>query len=309
LKLSSNEAKIGLAVIGAVIISILGFRIMKDIPLFSTSTKLISYFPKVNGLTSGKNVYINGVDIGSVKEIQLGENDSVKVILSIDKKLAIPVDSKAMIESTDLLGSKAIVIKKGVSNRYLKNGDRIEGVYDEGLMSEFQEKGLTIGDKVAQVSNNLSQLLNSANNLLSKNFRQNLKVTASNFKTASASMDKLIANKNEDITKSLTHLKNILGNVDTLSASNREKVDSVLTSLQRSSKQLTALSTQLNTTTNRLNQILEKINQGNGSLGKLVNDPSFYNNMDSLSYNLQKLAKHIDENPRKYLRNIKISVF
>jgi len=282
---------------------------MKDIPLFSTSTKLISYFPKVNGLTSGKNVYINGVDIGSVKEIQLGENDSVKVILSIDKKLAIPVDSKAMIESTDLLGSKAIVIKKGVSNRYLKNGDRIEGVYDEGLMSEFQEKGLTIGDKVAQVSNNLSQLLNSANNLLSKNFRQNLKVTASNFKTASASMDKLIANKNEDITKSLTHLKNILGNVDTLSASNREKVDSVLTSLQRSSKQLTALSTQLNTTTNRLNQILEKINQGNGSLGKLVNDPSFYNNMDSLSYNLQKLAKHIDENPRKYLRNIKISVF
>ncbi|HKJ32077.1 MAG TPA: MlaD family protein [Balneolales bacterium] len=309
MKLSSNEAKIGLAVIGAVIISILGFRIMKDIPLFSTSTKLISYFPKVNGLTSGKNVYINGVDIGSVKEIQLGENDSVKVILSIDKKLAIPVDSKAMIESTDLLGSKAIVIKKGVSNRYLKNGDRIEGVYDEGLMSEFQEKGLTIGDKVAQVSNNLSQLLNSANNLLSKNFRQNLKVTASNFKTASASMDKLIANKNEDITKSLTHLKNILGNVDTLSASNREKVDSVLTSLQRSSKQLTALSTQLNTTTNRLNQILEKINQGNGSLGKLVNDPSFYNNMDSLSYNLQKLAKHIDENPRKYLRNIKISVF
>lgn len=309
MKISSNEAKIGLAVIGAIIIGFLGFRIMKDIPLLSNSKILISYFPKVNGLNTGKNVYINGVDVGSVKQIQLAKHDSVKVILNIDKNLDVPVDSKAMIESTDLLGGKAIVIQKGVSNHYLKNGDEIQGVYDEGLMGEFQEKGLTIGDKVVQLSNNVSKLLNSANDVLSKNTRANLKETIRNMRSASSNMDKLIANKNEDISKSLDHLKSILGNVDTLSSSNRSNVDSVMSSLQKSSAELTALSKQLNTTTNQLNDILQKINNGNGSLGKLVNNPSLYNNLDSLSYNLQRLARHIDQNPRKYLRNIKISVF
>ena len=309
MKISSNEAKIGLTVIGAIIIGILGFRIMKDVPLFSNTTNIESFFPKVDGLTTGKNVYINGVDVGSVKQIKLTSTDSVMVVLSINKNLRIPVDSRAFIRSTDLLGSKAIVIKKGVSNKYLKFGDTIQGVYDQGLMSEFQQKGMTIGDKVAQVSNKLNDLVGSANKVLTEDVRKNLKTTIKNLRDASNNMNTLVADKNQDVTESLKHLRSILGNVDTLSSTNKDKVDSLLTSLQESSKELTDLSKQLTETTNQMNTILTKINNGDGTLGKLVNDPSVYNNLDSLSFHLQRLAKHIDEHPRRYLRNIKISLF
>lgn len=309
MKISSNEVKIGLTVIGAILVGVLGFRIMKDVPLFRSSNVFISTFPKVDGLTTGKDIYLNGVDIGTVKEIQLLPNDSVKVFMNVNLGLNIPVDSKAYIRSTDLLGGKAIVIRKGTSNEFLKDGDYIKGVYDEGTLGAIQEKGLSIGDKVAELSNKVNTLVGNANTVLMDDVRTNLTATLQNLKETSGSVNVLLKRKNSDIEKSITHLKNILGNVDTLTTSQRSNLDSLISRMNQSSLQLQHLSKQLNTTSSQINILLEKINSGKGTIGKLVNDPSLYNNLDSLSFNLQSIIKHIDKNPKKYLKNIRISLF
>ncbi|HKI43831.1 MAG TPA: MlaD family protein [Balneolales bacterium] len=309
MKFTKNEMKIGLTIVGALIIGILGFRYMRGIPIFNDSKNLVCVFPQADGLTAGKQIYINGVNVGSVKSMKLLSSDSVRVILSLNDELKIPADSKAYIRSTDLLGSKAVVIQRGSSARMLHNGNRITGVYDQGMFSEIQKKGLTIGDKVAEVSSNVNSLVLSLNQVFNNDVKKNLSGTLNNLQESSAQLDDILKKKNRDIQASITHFKNILGNVDTLSTKNRNKLDSLITNLQASSKQIGEMSDNLNKVSGQLNQILTKINNGQGTLGKLVNDDHLYNNLDSLSSNLQKVMRHFNNRPQDYLRYVTIKLF
>ena len=301
--------KIGLTIVGALIIGILGFRYMRGVPIFNTTKNLVSVFPQADGLTSGKQVYINGVNVGSVKSMRLLPSDSVRVVLSLDDDLKIPADSKAYIRSTDLLGSKAVVIQRGNSGKMLHNGDRITGVYDQGMFGEIQKKGLSIGDKVAEVSNNVNGLILSLNQMFNSKTRDNLSGTLNNLQQSTAELNTILKKKNKDIQASITHFKNILGNVDTLSSKNRTKLDSLIANLQTSSKNIGEMSNQLSQVSGKLNQILTKINDGQGTLGKLVNDDHLYNNLDSLTYNLQQTLSHFNKRPQDYLRHLTIKLF
>lgn len=311
MKINSNEVKIGVTVIAAIIIGVLGFRFMHGVPLFRTSNEISSIFPKVNGLTSGKSIKLNGVDIGSVKNITLEPNhgDSVLVSMNIDMNVNIPVDSRAVIESVDLLGTKGIVIEKGTSGTYVKNGGFVQGYYDEGIMGQFQEKGLTIGDKVVQMANSINDFVRDADKLLDQNMQGNLKKTLESLRITSGEISKVVKNKNADIQSSITHLKGVLANADTLSTKNRTHIDSLITNLEYSSRKLKSLSDRMNNVSGELNQIMKKINNNQGTLGKLVNDPSLYNHLDSLSLHLNNIAKHLDQDPSRYLKYIKIQLF
>jgi phospholipid/cholesterol/gamma-HCH transport system substrate-binding protein len=66
------------------------------------------------------------------------------------------------------------------------------------------------------------------------------------------------------------------------------------------------VSMKLETTTESLNSVLAKVKNGEGTLGKLVQDDRLYNHMDSLSMNLNLLVKDLRENPQRY---VKLSLF
>ena len=68
---------------------------------------------------------------------------------------------------------------------------------------------------------------------------------------------------------------------------------------------MSQLTRELSTTSITLNSVLEKIDRGEGSLGLLLNDQSLYVNMDSLSVNLNKLIKAIEEDPKRYLKHLR----
>ncbi len=309
MKFTKNEVKIGLTIIVALIIAVLGFRFMRRIPLFQSSINLVSVFPQVNGLTAGKPVMINGVGVGAVKSVLLLPSDSVQVILNINNQLHISSDSKAYITTIDLLGDKAVVIKEGTSARSLGDGDRIAGVYSEGTFGKISSAGLSISKKVAQVSSNVDVLVQNLNHIFTKSTGQDLNGMLSNLQQSSKQLNEILKKKNHDIQASITHIRNILGTVDTLSADNRQKLDSLLTNLQQSSKNLNHMSGQLNQASGQLNQILTKINSGRGTLGRLVNDDDLYRNLDSLSYRLQKTLTHFEKHPQDYLRYITIKLF
>jgi hypothetical protein len=97
-----------------------------------------------------------------------------------------------------------------------------------------------------------------------------------------------------------------MANIDTVSMHNKSRVDSVMVGLDQSLNELHKLSRDLNKTNTQLNQILVKINNGEGSLGKMVNDPTLYNNLESLSGEMNTLIKNINENPRKYLKHMSL---
>ena len=80
----------------------------------------------------------------------------------------------------------------------------------------------------------------------------------------------------------------------------------LISNLEAASGRMDTLSAELNKTTLTLNDVLTKINEGQGSLGQLVNDTSLYNNLDSLTFNLNDLIKNINEEPGKYLKHMRL---
>ena len=302
----SKEVKIGIMVVGAIIIMFVGFRVMKDIPIFRTSHQIYAVFPKVTGLNAGNQILVRGVKIGSVKEVQLTQNDSVKVIMAIEEKFSIPKGSAAKVVALDFLGTMAIVIDRGKGVESVDYGERIEGKYEKPIMEKFEENG---GDLASSVSNSVTkfeQLLTQLNKVLSKKNTQKVDSIITDFQGTSKNITQLVEEKQGEISNSITLIEDILKNVDSMSEQNRQKIDSIMVNLQSSSEQLNQLSGNLETTLSKVDAIVTKVDDGEGTLGLMINNPSVYNNIDSLSYNLSEVVKKMREDPRYFLKHMKI---
>ena len=130
---------------------------------------------------------------------------------------------------------------------------------------------------------------------------------------SSTTLDEVIRSggKNADtsfaqITSFSRDLARFSRTLDTIAISERGNIDTSVTSFAQWSRNMERVSVKLETTTESLNAVLSRIQKGEGTLGKLVQDDRLYNHMDSLSMNLNLLVKDLRENPGRY---VKLSLF
>ncbi len=302
----SNEAKVAITIVAALIVAFLGFRLMNDMPIFRQSQKVVSYFEKVDGLTTGSYVYLHGVKVGSVNRIELIARDSVRVTMNFDLDVEIPENSVARLESSGLLDEKVILIQPGDSQENLEYGDTITGVYSGGMMETLKDEGQKLSDDVSQSFNKLNNLLEKLNSVLSEKNQSQIDGILADLKSTTDEISGMMENKRGELESSINHANNFLANLDTVSTNNKSRIDSVMAGLDKSLKRVEKLSGELEQTSSKLNEILTKVNNGDGTLGKLVNNPSLYNNLDSLSAEMKLLIKNINDDPRKYLKHMRL---
>lgn len=302
----SNETKIAITIIAAVLVAFFGFRIMRDMPLFRQSQVLYSYFERVDGLTPGNYIYINGVKVGSVKQISLISDDSVRVSMNFNLGVEIPRGSVAYLESSGLFDEKAVVIERGTSEEDIEYGGTIRGVYRGGMMETLKQEGEKLSDDVSQSFSQLNTLLQQLNGTVTEENQAKVSNILTDMRATTSEINRLIQRKQQELGSSIDHANRFLANLDTVSTHNKEAIDSVLVNMNQSLQKIEKLSSELEVTGQQLNEVLAKINNGEGSLGKLVNDPSLYNNLDSLSVEMKTLIKNINEDPRKYLKHMRL---
>lgn len=302
----SNELKIGLTVIGAILLAFIGFRYMQDVPLFRQGNLVYATFHRVDGLNPGSYVYVNGVKVGSVKEVRLTEDDSVRIGMNINERKYVPKGSVAILKPTDLLGSKAVVIQKGDSQQYVQSGDEIDGKYIEGMMSTLKEKGDKLGGDISNSFDHFNRLLERLNKVVDEPNRTELQATLKNLRSSTRRIARLFENKEQEIAGSIDHAQNFLKNLDTLSTSREEEIKNTIGNLEKASEELKYLTDDLRGTNTELNTLLKKINRGEGSVGRMVNDPSLYQNLDTLAINLKKLSREFNEKPERFLQYMRM---
>ena len=302
----SNEVKVTITILAAIIAAFIGFRMMNDVPVFRQSQKAYTYFDRVDGLTTGGYIFINGVKVGSVKQIDLINSDSVRVTMNFNLDIQIPKNSVAYLKSEGLLDGKAIIIEKGDSSEMIKYEDTIEGIYSGGMLESLKAEGEKLSDDVSESFGRLNSLLERLNNTVSTKNQGKIDDILSELKTTTAEVSQMMQNKRGDLESSITHAKRFMANLDTVSTNNKTRIDSALAGLERSLNEVETLSKELSKTSTSLNNILQKIDAGEGTVGKMINDPSLYNNLDSLSAEMKLLIKNINENPQKYLKNLKL---
>ncbi|MEP2446838.1 MAG: MlaD family protein [Balneola sp.] len=303
----SNEMKIGLVVIAAIIVAFVGFRIMKDQPVFRQSNVLYTTFDRVDALLPGSVVHVKGLKIGTVKGIEYQvDSDNMLITLNITSTIPIPVGSKAKLVSPEVFGSVTVEIVRSNSAEQAEWESFLEGVTEQGVIDKFSEKGDEAIDKLNVSLTRLNGLMGKLDSSLYSDNRDKIGNTLSSFEKTGKDVQQLIERRKSDIDSMIISMSNAAQNFDELSEGNKAEVDSMLTSLKNASMELETLSKGLNKTTLSLNDILGKINEGTGTFGKMVNDESLYTNLDSLSFNLNELVKNIQKDPKKYLKHMRL---
>lgn len=301
----SNEVKVGIAVVITLAGFIWGLNYLKGTDLFATTNKYFVIYNNVNGIVKSNPVIMNGYKIGQVDKIEYTKDKSGKLVvtLKIDDNIFVPKSSNAVIVSSDLLGSKAIELEFGNDGRPAKNGDTLVGDVESGLTEQIKP----LKNKAEGLVTSLDSLSFALSQLLNDNSRNSLNKTFANLEKISSGLDQLINADNSRLRSFIANADGVAGNLN----KNSNNINSILSNVNSLSDSLSRL--QLNATIERLNKtvtelsdVLAKIESGQGSLGKLVNNDSLYVNLNNASANLDKLLIDLKANPGRYVH---VSVF
>lgn len=306
MKKLNNEIKTGLTIACALLIAIIGFRFMQDMPVFRQSDVLNTQFDRVDGINVGTSVLMSGVKVGTVRAIKLTDSDSVHVVLNVSYDRGIPKGSVALIQSIDMIGNKAIAIQRSGQIETIEDGGFIEGKFDEGLMDEVRAYGEKLGPHITESTESLSSFLTELDRVMLEGGSNDVEMFLHHLGQTTKNVDRIISEKERELAQAMSSLQRILANVDTLSSGRREQLDSLMTNLEATGRELNTITAELGDISTELSITMKKINNSEGSLGMFVNDPSLYQNLDSLSYNMNKLIKEMNDNPRHFLRHMRL---
>ena len=167
----TNETKVGILAAVAITILVLGYSFLKGNNVFSSENEFYARYQSVEGLTISKRVLVNGFQIGRVSDLELQEDGSILAQFKISPDYEIPKNTIARLESTDLLGGKAIVFELGNSKEYAVDGDVLKANTEKNLMEQVQP----IQKKAEQIIGRLDSVLTSINNTISPEFQNNWK--------------------------------------------------------------------------------------------------------------------------------------
>jgi len=166
----SNETKIGALTAIGITILILGYSYLRGNDIFSRSNKYYALYKSVEGLTVSKPVLVNGFQIGRVSNMKLRPDGQTVVEMKIDPDYNIPSNTLAKLESTDLLGGKAIIFEMGNSRDYAENKDTLKADVQGSLAQSLQP----IQKKAEELISKMDSSLSSINRILNPDFQKNV---------------------------------------------------------------------------------------------------------------------------------------
>lgn len=302
----SNETKVGVFASFAIAVLIIGFNFLKGNSIFTSETIIYAKYSQVDGLTTSKPVLINGYQIGKVANLELQPDATIKATLKIDSKYEIPTNSIAKLESTDLLGNKAIVITLGNDKNYVAEGAYLQTNVEKGLKESIEP----VQKKAELIIARLDSILLNVNGLLNPTTQKNINSSFSSIAATLSTLESTTKKVDNLVGSESSKLSNILSNVEAISLNfknNGTKIDAIMQNLNTTTDKIAAL--KFEETINNANKamadvqtIIANIKDGKGSLGLLINDKNLYNNLNNASKNLDALMIDLKENPKRYVR-------
>lgn len=307
----SNETQIGVLAAVSICLLILGYNYLKGNDLFSSTKTYYACYNQLEGLDISNPIKINGVPVGRVKEFNFvpGKLSVVVATFSIQGKIKIPVNSVAQITSSDLLGSKEVDINLGNSAEIAKNGDTLKSNVEENLSSSVQKEILPLKEKTEALLGTLDSIVTSINMVFNADTRKNLtksiksiQITLNHLSSTTGTFDTLLRNN----TSRLSHIfSNVESITDNLKNNNKEITNLIanLSSISDSIKRahIAEIFTNAKSSLQNVNDIMQKINKGQGTMGELVNDTALYNNLNRSTKSLNELLTDLKAHPKLYV--------
>ena len=283
-KIASTEFKVGITIITATLILIFGIIWGKGFRLQTNKYQLNLLFENVGGLIPGDPVTVNGVKEGKVLEIGWKER-LVLCTIELNDKVKLYEDTSFMITSAELLAGMKIEIFPGTSKNHINLSQQpFKGKYGGRIV----DVGLIMGDlanDIRALSYRIDTTVIKVNAMISEgSIQKNIIASLENLNKASHSFTKLPDN----ISRTLGHLDSTILLLNKVVRNNEQQLHSTL-------RNVDIISSQLDTVSASLKVVMDKIENRRGTLGKLVNDTTLYNDMSRTLLRVDSLTKQIKE--------------
>lgn len=291
--MKTKEIKLAIVAILSICIIYFGIIFLKGLKLFSTDNIYFVEMKDVGGLAKSAEVTSKGMKIGLVKDITYNsDNQMLSVEVELNEGIVPTQGSYANI-TKELLGAPKLNIVMGENPKALLNrGDTIKGVVGTDLMSVANE----MIPQIKQLQPKLDSILTAINNIVNDpaimESLNNLKYASRNLKTTSNKINSML---DSDMPQLINKANKICNNLQN-TTDNINKIDII--SIADNANQ-TLVTT--NQTMQELKVFTNNLNNPNSSLGRLMNDPNIYNNLDSTTLNASRLLEDIRLNPKRYI--------
>ncbi|WP_461629705.1 MlaD family protein [Labilibaculum euxinus] len=307
----SKDAKIGLVVIGAIVILIWGVNFLKGFNVFSSEQVFYARYERVDGLKKSSSVTLKGYKVGQIKSIKFSSAsaDHLLVEFAISNQFKLPANSVARIESADIMGTKEIKIIPGKGKTLLQTGDTIKGSIEGDLKEQVSMQMLPLKKKAEKLMSGVDSVLTVIQYIFNENTRDNLRKSFGSIEQTFKKLENASGTLDTIMTGQKSHFENIFANVDSITGNlkdNNKNVSTILSNFSNISDSLSAtdIAQTINNakaTLKQTNEILEKINSGKGSMGLLINNDTLYTNLEAASNGLTNLLIDVKNNPKKYM--------
>jgi phospholipid/cholesterol/gamma-HCH transport system substrate-binding protein len=302
----SNETKVGALTAIAITVLILGFNFLKG--KSASGKEVFAVFPNVEKLVVSNPVFINGLQVGKVTNLQEKDKNitGIVVTITLTKDLNIPRNTVATLNS-ELLGTTGVILHLGNGNDYLKEGDTIRTSRSLALSDKLQQSIDPAINNINKTLLSLDDVIQKLNTILDPNTRNNLQGIISNLATSSSSLQQLLNTETGMLAKSIGNLHTITKDF----ARNGPKIDSTFTNLQVATDKLSKAKIaeaieSMQRTMARLEAGIAKIDSKDGTVGLLLNDRQLYDEVRRTNRSLTILLDDLRVNPKRY---INISLF
>jgi phospholipid/cholesterol/gamma-HCH transport system substrate-binding protein len=280
-----RELKIGIFLAGTFLILGIFIFIVGDMSTWfrKSGYALVAHFQSVTGLEKLDAVRLAGVKIGYVKEIRLAKRQA-EVVMAISPEYQVPKGSKAALASLGLIGQKYIEITPGDQAANFEPGGALESTQAISF-DQIGELALSIGEEVKNVSKSLNEItgqesradiretLRSLNGFTQdlKSFmdenKKDLHAGIQSFSQTARELDQRVGAVTKNLDETINSIKGIAQENRGAVKSDVDKLGAVLDDLKESVR--------------LLRQSLEKIDKGEGTVGKLIQDPELYDKAKS----------------------------
>ena len=293
----SKEVKVGLLAVVAAVALYFGFTFLKGSNIFSDSRTFYAVYDSVDGLTVSNPVLLNGVKVGIVQEVHLEPKHANRIVVGMDINEDIDVGDStiASLSSSSVLGGKAIVLLMRPNVKRYDGGDTLISHTETSLMSILTAKAMPL---MGSVDSTLIKI----NQFFDKDAKESMQATLLNAQASSETMKNILLMNQRNINEITTNLNHLTGSLK----QTQRKFDHLagnLNSITDSLKkvELNDMIRNMNNTVEEAQVAVKKFNENTGTLGKLMNNDSLYNNLNNSAASMDALMVDFKANPKRYV--------
>tara|TARA_B100000780_G_scaffold55088_1_gene34580 strand:+ start:8866 stop:9798 length:933 start_codon:yes stop_codon:yes gene_type:complete len=292
----SNELKTGILVIFGVGLFIFGFSYLKSNDIFVSDRTFYAIYSDVEGVVNGTPVTVNGLPVGNIQNISFFKRNQLLVKFRVENDIEFSVNSLAQIYETGLIGGKALaIIPSYDKSRIAVSNDTLKSAIAPGLTDLVNKKITNLQVKIESMVMSADSVLFKINRVFDDSTRYNLRKSVSDFnltisdlKETSSLIKSIVQSNKNEVDLTISNVSKISKDLSDISSTlNKGEMDVTLSNFKKSSEDLS--------------QILKDINKGKGSIAKMINNDSLFNNLNNASRSIDLLLEDIRINPKRYI--------